>query len=184
MSEAKRKFGSPGLTHSAAHHLMAVDTLIQQHGYARVSDIARELELTRGSVSVAMQSLRSAGYVEQDANSFFHLTEQGRTTAASVQARHRLVEEFLCEVLGLSESAAHRESCRMEYLVEAPTAKRLAALLESWESKELGKGFARRLKKASDCPECTASASGTCPCCGLECLSSDAICPATMEGAR
>ena len=33
------------LSHSAAHHLMAVHELREQHGYARVSDIAQHLSL-------------------------------------------------------------------------------------------------------------------------------------------
>jgi Mn-dependent DtxR family transcriptional regulator len=184
MVEQKRKFGSPGLTHSATHHLMAVDTLIDRHGYARVSDIARELDLTRGSVSVAMQSLRVPGYVEQDENHFYHLTDLGRTAIASVRLRHEIVEEFLTGVLGLSTEAAHRESCRMEYLLEAPTAKRLAALMDYWQDKELGKGFARRIKKLGTCSDCDQAESGKCPCCALECLEDEALCPVVTAAGK
>ena len=42
------------LTHSAAHHLMAVHELRTLHGYARVSDIAEHLKITKGCVSSAM----------------------------------------------------------------------------------------------------------------------------------
>ncbi len=177
MVESKRKFGSPGLTHSGTHHLMAVGKLIDRSGYARVSDIAREIGLTRGSVSVAMQSLRAEGYVTQDENHFFHLTERGVTAITSVRLRHEIVEEFLTEVLGLAVSDAHRESCRMEYLLEAPTARRLSALLDYWREKELGKGFARKLKKVRGCSDCEQSETGTCPCCALECLNDGALCP-------
>jgi len=184
MAEPKRKFGSPGLTHSGTHHLMAVGQLIDRSGYARVSDIARELGLTRGSVSVAMQSLRASGYVEQDENHFFHLTAQGETTVASIPLRHEIVEEVLTQVLGLTEADAHRESCRMEYLLEAPTARRLSALLQYWEDKELGKGFARKLSKISGCADCDQSESGTCPCCALECIEDDALCPVKVGAGR
>ena len=49
-----KNFEDNELTHSAAHHLMAVHELRQEYGYARVSDIAKHLRITKGSVSTAM----------------------------------------------------------------------------------------------------------------------------------
>ena len=49
------------LTHSAAQHLMAVHELREEHGYARVSDIAQHLKITKGSVSSAMKRLKERG---------------------------------------------------------------------------------------------------------------------------
>ena len=137
MLQTHRKFAAPGLTHSAAHHLLAAGGSIEQRGYARVADIARALGITRGSVSVTMQSLKSAGYVEQDENHFFILTDKGRKAIASIRSRHEIVEQFLTEVLGLSAEQSHRESCQLEYLIEAPTARRLSALLAFWRKNRL-----------------------------------------------
>jgi len=53
--------------------ILAADESIEQRGYARVADIARILDITRGSVSVAMQSLKAGGYVEQDESHFFKI---------------------------------------------------------------------------------------------------------------
>ncbi len=176
MRDRARKFTAPGLSHSATHHLMAVGSLMDEHGYARVSDIARQLNVTRGSVSVAMQALRSAGYVRQDERRFFHLTDRGSQAIASVRARHEIVERFLRDVLGLSNESAHRESCRMEYLIEGPTARRLSALLSYWNDKGLSGDF---LKHATEgCSDCLQQ--GTeCPCCGLECIDDDGQCAVT-----
>ncbi len=168
MARTERKFTAAGLTHSATHHLLAVGEAIEQRGYARVSDIARSLGLTRGSVSVAMRSLKSAGYVEQDDNRFFVLTDKGRQAIASVLARHEVVEQFLTEVLALPAEQSHRESCRMEYLIEAPTARRLFALVEFWRSSNLAGTFEEGLGPL--CPVCKGQDVESCPCCGLECL--------------
>ena len=48
--DAWKEFDQNVVSHSAAHHLMAVDDLVQRLGYARVSDVARRLSITRGSV--------------------------------------------------------------------------------------------------------------------------------------
>jgi DtxR family Mn-dependent transcriptional regulator len=168
MTQGQKKFSSPGLTHSAAHHLLAVSDAIDRQGYARCTDIARELAITRGSVSVAMQSLKSAGYVAQDENHFFHLSDSGRKAVASIQGRHQIVERFLTEVLGLPSGDSHRESCRLEYLIEAHTARRLFALLEFWRKRDLDGALEKELGQA--CPVCREVGSEQCPCCGMECL--------------
>ena len=55
--ETWKEFDHNEISHSAAHHLMAVDDLIRKFGYARVSDVARMLNITRGSVSITLKSL-------------------------------------------------------------------------------------------------------------------------------
>jgi DtxR family Mn-dependent transcriptional regulator len=174
MNANARKFATPGLSHSATHHLMAVGSLMDEHGYARVSDIARTLNVTRGSVSVAMQALRSAGYVTQDERRFFHLTERGETTIASIRSRHEIVERFLHNVLGLADESAHRESCRMEYLIEGPTASRLADLIRYWTDQNLDAGFSEY--QSAGCSDCLQDGA-ECPCCSLECVEDTAACP-------
>ncbi len=173
MLQTRKRFTVRGLTHSAAHHLLATGESIEQRGYARVADIARNLGITRGSVSVAMQSLKAAGYVEQDESHFFTLTDKGRSAIASIRARHKVVEQFLTEILGLSQEQSHRESCRLEYLIEAPTARRLSALLGFWRQNHPDGA----LKEASEeeCPDCNNAVDALCPSCGLECL--DDSCP-------
>ena len=163
-----RKFSPSSLTHSTAHHLLAVGELLDQQGYARVSDIARNLGVTRGSVSVVMRSLRDSGYVEQDENHFYRLTEQGQRTVSSLRARHKVVERFLSEVLGLAPKQSHRESCRVENLIEAPTTRRLLKLLEFWEERGLAEAF--EATGLDTCAICRGEDMEHCPCCGLECL--------------
>ena len=75
--EVWRAYEENELSHSAAHHLMAIHQLRKEHGYARVSDIAKHLSITKGSVSTAMKHLKERGYVQEDPNRFLELTERG-----------------------------------------------------------------------------------------------------------
>ncbi|MDP7290296.1 MAG: metal-dependent transcriptional regulator [Phycisphaerae bacterium] len=166
MSVLEHKVSPTLLTHSAAHHLLATAELIDECGYARVSDIARRLELTRGSVSVAMKALKTAGLVSQDDNAFFHLTDRGSESVVSLRGRHQVVQEFMIEVLGLSHDQAHREGCRLEYLIEPETAGRLSGLLKFWKDKNLAAAAEEYI--GGPCPSCQGLQTETCPCCGLE----------------
>ena len=179
MADNAKKFSPSGLTHSAAHHLLAVDEAVRRRGYARVSDIARELGITRGSVSVAMQSLRLAGFVEQDENHMFRLSPIGQRLVASLRVPHEIVEEFLTRVLGLTQQQSHRESCRIENLVEVPTARRLSALLRYWRESDLPPLSDSDLE--TECPACGDPQPQLCPCCGLECIGG--ACPLEAQPA-
>lgn len=167
---ANRKFTDKPITHSMAHHLSAVAHLLARGGYARVSDIARFLGLTRGSVSVSMKGLCSGGLVWQDGNHFFHLTEKGQRAANSLRTRYEIIKRFLTDMLGLGGDEAHEQSCQIAYLVTAPAARRLATVLQHSVDRDRISEISRRCPLG--CPGCDKAGDRTsCPCCGLECLS-------------
>jgi Mn-dependent DtxR family transcriptional regulator len=136
-----------------------------------VSDIARNLELTRGSVSVTMQALRSSGWVEQDENHFYRLTNAGEEAARNVRAKHEILERVLIDILGLSVEHSHRESCRVEHVLEDETARRLVALLRFWQRHDLEPALSDEMRNGCD----HAPDDRPCPCDGLTCLQSPAM---------
>ena len=168
MTKRLRQRSDRRVTHSAAHYMVAVRDLLERQGYARVSDIARELELTPGSVSVAMQSLQASGYVTRDSNRFFTLTDEGEQMVRALRARHEILERFLHEVLSLPADLAHREGCRAEHLVETPTARSLLALLRFWRKQGLDGAIEAEL--AEGCPAHDGRRMENCPCGDLVCL--------------
>ena len=54
-----REFENNQVTHSAAHYLMAIDHLHEEFGYARVTNVADVLEISRGAASMANSLLPS-----------------------------------------------------------------------------------------------------------------------------
>ena len=57
-SEVWRRFEQHPLTHSMAHYLMAISELRAEHGYARATDVAKRLGVTKGSASIALKAIR------------------------------------------------------------------------------------------------------------------------------
>lgn len=134
-----KEFDQNVITHSAAHHLMAIDDLIGQLGYARVSDIARQLNITRGSVSISLQPLKKAGLVEQDENRHLRLSERGRQLVAAIKTKRHLMQRLLAEVLGVEAEQAEIDACKLEHLVSNETARRLLSFLRFLDA-EPGRG--------------------------------------------
>lgn len=119
------------LTHSAAHYLTTILELRQRLGYARVTDVAETLQVSRGAASRAMHLLRERGWIEEDPHRMLVLTEEGTRQARSVQYNHRVFEQFLREIVGLEPGVAHEDACKMEHLLSRQTTQGLTRLIRA-----------------------------------------------------
>jgi len=135
--EVWRAYEKNELSHSAAHHLMAIHELRQTLGYARVSDIAKHLSITKGSVSTTMKHLKERGYVQEDANRFLELTEQGQKVVQETEATRMVVQRFLSDGLGMDEDDAMIDACKVEHLISAEARVRLVCFLQTLFSDKL-----------------------------------------------
>lgn len=134
--EVWRAYENNELSHSAAHHLMAIHELRRQYGYARVSDVAKYLQITKGSVSLAMKQLKERGYVQEDHNRFLELTEKGFVVVQETEATRLVVQKFLTEALGMDEDDAQIDACKVEHLISADARAHLVCFLRSLFSAE------------------------------------------------
>jgi Mn-dependent DtxR family transcriptional regulator len=157
-----KRFEQNNVTHSAAHHLSAIASLHDQLGYARVSDVARALNITRGSASLSLKALKQRGWVEEDQNRFLLLSNRGTEIVRSVKAKRVVIEQFLGEVLGLPAEVAEEDTCKIEHLLSMTTAKRLAHLIAHWRKNEK-KSFVSTW--ASSACRCVESKNEQCPIC-------------------
>jgi DtxR family transcriptional regulator, Mn-dependent transcriptional regulator len=127
--EVWRAYEENELSHSAAHHLMSIHELRQQAGYARVSDIAKHLKITKGSVSTAMKHLKERGYVQEEHNKFLELTDKGLKVVQETEATRLVVQKFLSDALGMDEDDAQIDACKVEHLISAEARARLVCFL-------------------------------------------------------
>ncbi len=124
-----REFEKNDITHSAAHYLMAIDALRESLGYARVTDVAEMLEVSRGAASMAISQLKKRGWVSEDPNRFLLLTEEGKQMAHLVEHNFRILSKFFEEVLGVGKDVAMSDACKMEHLMSLETGQRLVWLM-------------------------------------------------------
>jgi Mn-dependent DtxR family transcriptional regulator len=149
-----KHFEENELTHSAAHYLMAIDTLMRQNGYARVSDVARFLEVTTGSASVSLRSLKERGFVDVDANRFLQLTEAGAGLAHRVEVNRQMLIALFRDVIGVDGDSAEIDACKIEHLLSDMTRERLRIFLAFMRSeKKEARGVTRALREFEfECP--------------------------------
>jgi len=128
-AEVWKQFEENELTHSAAHHLVAILELRERQGYARVTDVAKDLNITTGSASTNLKNLKERGFVAEDDNKFLLLTELGESLARQVIERREVFLQFLVEVLGVGAEQAEIDACKTEHLLSPETTSKLANFL-------------------------------------------------------
>lgn len=124
-----REFERNPLSHSMAHYLMAIDSLRGDLGYARSTDVADMLEVSRGAASMALSQLKKRGWVTEDPNRMLLLTAEGEKIARSVEHNFVILSYFFETVLLVDTETARGDACKMEHLMSMDTGKRLLWLV-------------------------------------------------------
>jgi DtxR family Mn-dependent transcriptional regulator len=124
-----KKFEENNITHSAAHHLTAILELREKRGYARVTDVAKHLNITTGSASTNLKALKSKGFIDEDDNRFLTLSAEGEAIAKAVLSRKGILERFLTDVLHVEHEQAEIDACKTEHLISNETAEKLASFM-------------------------------------------------------
>ena len=123
--ETWKKFDENIVSHSAAHYLLAIRELHKRWGYARVSDIAEKLAVTKGSASQSIKNLRTRGLVTEDEHRMLHLSEEGARLAELIAEQADALKLFFHKVLGVTEEQADIDACKIEHLLSSETINRL-----------------------------------------------------------
>lgn len=165
-NEVWKSFEDNLLTHSAAHYLMTIRELLQAQGYARVTDIAKRMNITRGSCSISLKPLKKRGLVVEDANKFLTLSDEGRHLAEVVERNDELLEIFFRDVLGMDPDQAEVDACKIEHLLSLEASVKLCQFIETFHSEaKPARAFIKFLRAHSascgggktTCPQCQSS---------------------------
>lgn len=95
-------------TPSMEDYLERIYKLIDEKGYARVSDIAEGLEVHPSSVTKMIQKLDKDNYLVYEKYRGLILTPKGQKMGKRLVARHDLLEQFLT-LIGVSEDTIYRD---------------------------------------------------------------------------
>ena len=88
--------------------------ILSKRNDVRSVDIAREMELSKPSVSRAVGLLKNGGFITVDKNGYISLTEDGKKLAERIYERHTVLTEWLVSI-GVDEGSAAENACRLEH---------------------------------------------------------------------
>ena len=79
------------------------------------ANLGRAMRLSAPTVSEMVGRLERDGYVTRDAERTISFTASGRVDAERIVGRHRLIERFLTDVVGVPWDDVHEEAERLEH---------------------------------------------------------------------
>lgn len=126
-------------------HIEIIYSLIEQKGYARVSDIAEALSVLPSSVTKMVQKLDKDGYLIYERYRGLMLTPKGQKLGKRLLQRHDLLEQFL-RLIGVDEDKIYGDVEGIEHHLSWNSIDRIADLVQLLEE---DKGVAEKLKKLS-----------------------------------
>lgn len=103
-----------GLYESGEDYLETILILKKRNGNVRSIDIAREMDLSKPSVSRAVGILKNKELITVDDDGAIHFTDEGSKIAKHIYERHRILTEALM-TLGVDEETASEDACRIEH---------------------------------------------------------------------
>src|SRR4051794_20550350 len=92
----------------------------QQHGggeLVSMGAVATAMKVTPGTATTMVKTLADAGLLDYEPRGGVRLTGKGEKLALHVLRRHRLVELFLVQVLGLDWSEVDEEAEELEHAI-------------------------------------------------------------------
>ena len=93
------------------------------------ANIARAMQLSPPTVHEMIGRLVDDGYVERAPDKSLSFTSPGRDQASAIVKRHRLIERFLTDVLGVPWDEVHEEAERLEHAMSPVLEERMLAAI-------------------------------------------------------
>ncbi len=93
------------------------------------ANMARAMQLSAPTVHEMIGRLERDGYITRGADRAIAFTENGAEHAEGIVRRHRLIERFLTDVLGVPWDEVHEEAERLEHAMSPVLEQRMLAAI-------------------------------------------------------
>jgi DtxR family Mn-dependent transcriptional regulator len=119
------------LTSTVENYLKSIYLEEQRSPGVRASTgrIASALDVAPGTVTAMIKTLTESGLVSYEPYMGVSLTDAGRKLATHVLRRHRLIELFLVEIMGMDWSEVHQDAEVLEHAVSERLIDRMDEML-------------------------------------------------------
>ncbi len=114
---------------SAEDYLEMILVIKRKKGTVRSIDIAREMNFSKPSVSIAMKKLLEDGLITINPSREIDLTPEGREIAERIYERHVVISQILMKI-GVEETTAVKEACRIEHVISQDSFEKLKAAVK------------------------------------------------------
>jgi DtxR family Mn-dependent transcriptional regulator len=125
----RRQVGLEGPTTKERDYLEIIYYLTRRGEPVIAARLADWLHLQPPTVSHALQEMDKKGYIQRDKRYGISLTEEGFGLAEEIVRRHRSLERFLADVVGMPWHLVHEEAVRLEHALSPALEDRIYTLV-------------------------------------------------------
>lgn len=105
--------------------------LLQQRGEGvSVTNVAEKLSLSKSTVSERLKDLAKAKLITQKRYGSISLSPTGEKVGQNVTRKHRIIEVFLHDTLGMTNADIHAEADSLEHALSDVVVERLSKFLD------------------------------------------------------
>ena len=103
--------------------------ILSKQGAVRSIDIAKEMNFSRPSVSVALHNLEKEEYISIESDQTIKLLPKGAEIAKAIYERHTVLTEFF-EQIGVKSAIASEDACKIEHDISPESFKAIKKLVK------------------------------------------------------
>lgn len=137
MSDAK-------LSSSLEDYLECVYNRINLNGAVKAIEISKDLNVSRASVTEALNKLAQKEYINYGRYEMISITEAGIKKAREIINKHNVIQSFFEDVLGISSTEAANTACQIEHIITENILEKLSSFNKFCSSEP---DFINRFKK-------------------------------------
>jgi Mn-dependent DtxR family transcriptional regulator len=146
----ERQFGGDRMpTPSMEDYIEQIYILIEDKGYARVSDIAEALAVHPSSVTKMVQKLDKDEYLIYEKYRGLVLTNKGKKIGKRLVYRHELLEQFL-NIIGVDQDKIYNDVEGIEHHLSWNAIDRIGDLVQYFEESEQRVDTLRSIQKKNE----------------------------------
>jgi len=105
------------LSSSLEDYLECVYNKINISGSVKAIDISKELNVSRASVTEALNKLAKKEYINYGRYEMISITDSGIKKAQEIINKHNVIQSFFEDVLGIDTKEATETACRIEHII-------------------------------------------------------------------
>jgi DtxR family transcriptional regulator, Mn-dependent transcriptional regulator len=115
---------------STQDYLKTIYTLSQNKDLVSTTEISKKLKVAPASVTEMLKKLSEDDYIKYEPYKGSMLTLKGLREAQKILRKHRLLENFLTDVLHIGKEKVHIQACQMEHTLSDEAEESLCRLLK------------------------------------------------------
>jgi DtxR family Mn-dependent transcriptional regulator len=137
-------------------YLKIIYNLTEEGGSAKTNDIAAALDVSPASVTEMLHKLDDQGYISHRPYKGVVLKKKGLKIACKVARKHRLLERFLADFVGVKGRSTHEQACKMEHALTDEAEHNLCRIMHHPKECPGGRSIPK-CERELTCEKCTGS---------------------------